>query len=353
MTLNFFVKTYHYCNTKLAKISILYLILILLGTGCIRNRKKVLSKKEPVKILLPKGAIPFDYYDNELYINVKLNDSIEGDFIFDTGSDQLYLDSTFVSQHRLFESNSKRKKIFGVGVSAPTVPTISKIKLEFDSLVKDYKNVPIFNFRTMSKRKIAGVIGISMFKNRVLKINFDSNYLMVFKPAGFKAPKDGYDSTRLIIRINRTMIKCKAWVTDSVSIDGWVILDLGSAHGLTFTSIIANKYNFKKIITNQTSETLHNGGYGGMSHSYYFTGSELKISNLKLKRPVFNYSTDQKGALSWWGILGLLGNDVMDRFNLIFDFPQQKLYLKPNRQFHKPFYFPTSADSTKSTGARL
>ena len=34
---------------------------------------------------------------------------------------------------------------------------------------------------------------------------------------------------------------------------------------------------------------------------------------------------------------GIIGNDVLRRFNLIFDYKNEKLYLKPNPFFSEPF----------------
>lgn len=51
-----------------------------------------------------------------------------------------------------------------------------------------------------------------------------------------------------------------------------------------------------------------------------------------------NYSSDKKGALSMWGTLGLLGIQIIERFNLFFDFRFKKLYLKPNSRFKEHFY---------------
>ena len=48
--------------------------------------------------LTERNGVKFEK-DGHFYIYAKINDSIEGRFIFDTGASGLYLDSTFVKKH--------------------------------------------------------------------------------------------------------------------------------------------------------------------------------------------------------------------------------------------------------------
>ena len=311
-----------------------FFLLIYIGSCSPNIEEKQQANKDTI-MLLPENAIPF-FFQDLIFIDVKVNDSINGNFIFDSGSDQLYLDSSFVAENNIPTHKTKKKKIRGVGSDTPNVPISNNLKLGLDSLTKIYNNVPIVNIRAINNKKIDGVFGADFFKNTVLKINFDSSYLQIIKPPEFIIP-DGYDSLKLFLTENKTIINCGALIIDSVYVEGWTILDLGSAHALTFTSVIANEYKFDKIIKNKYSVPRKNAGYGGKSHSYYFRAENFKIANFTLERPLLNYSTDKKGALSFWGILGLLGTKVLKRFDLIFDFPNKMLYLKPNSQFNEHF----------------
>ncbi|MBI9036582.1 MAG: aspartyl protease family protein [Bacteroidales bacterium] len=311
-----------------------FFLLIYIG-GCSPNIEENKQANIETVMLLPENSIPF-FFQDLIFINIKVNDSINGNFIFDSGSDQLYLDSLFVAENNIPTHKRKKKKIRGVGSDTPNVPISNTIKLELDSLTKIYNNVPIINIRALSNKKIDGVLGADFFQNKVLKINFDSSYLQIIKPNEFIIPA-GFDSLKLFLTENKTIINCGALIIDSLYIEGWTILDLGSAHALTFTSVIANEYKFNEIIKNKYSVPRKNAGYGGKSHSYYFRAENLKMANFTLEKPLLNYSTDKKGALSFWGILGLLGTKVLKRFDLIFDFPNKKLYLRPNSHFCEHF----------------
>jgi hypothetical protein len=302
------------------------------------------NKQEPEEkvIQIPENAVSFSFQD-EILIRMRINDSINGNFIFDTGSDQLYLDSLFVENNNIPIQKTRKKKIRGVGLNTPMVHVSDGIKLEIDSMSKIFNHVPIVNLRGLSGVDVAGVFGTDFFENSVLRINFDSSYFQIIKSSEFVVP-NGYDTLKLFLVENKTIIKCEALIIDSLNVEGWAILDLGSAYSLTFTSVIANEFDFSSKIQNKYVQI--NKGYGGESHSYFFRAKKLKIGKYTLNSPVMNYSTDKKGALSMWGILGLLGTKVMKRFDLVFDFPNKILYLKPNSLFEEHF----SSNSTGFTG---
>lgn len=293
------------------------------------------QSKETI-VHLPDHAIPF-YFDSFVFLDIQVNDSMTGCFIFDSGSDQLYLDITFIAQNNIPLVVGRRKKIRGVGGNQPEVPLLDNIQLGLDSLTKVYNNVPVVDIRSITNKEVDGIFGTDLFSEYAVKINFDSSYLQIINPTSFIAPP-GYDSLKLHIIENKTIIWSTATISDSVSVSGWTILDLGSSEALTITSTMADENKFDETIKAKYSYTLDKAGFGGQSHSWYFRAKNYQIGKLVLDHPVMNYSTDDKGALSFWGLLGLVGTKVMKKFNIVFDFPNKKLYLKKNTLFDEPLH---------------
>jgi len=50
---------------------------------------------------------------------------------------------------------------------------------------------------------------------------------------------------------------------------------------------------------------------------------------------------------------GAIGGEVLSRFQVVFDFPREKIYLKPNHTFRKNSYYNMSGISLKATGPIL
>ncbi len=50
---------------------------------------------------------------------------------------------------------------------------------------------------------------------------------------------------------------------------------------------------------------------------------------------------------------GSIGGEVLSRFVVVFDFPHEKIYLKPNRAFRKDIYYNMSGITVRADGPRL
>jgi predicted metalloprotease with PDZ domain len=46
---------------------------------------------------------------------------------------------------------------------------------------------------------------------------------------------------------------------------------------------------------------------------------------------------DSVNVFQYPSIAGLIGNDLLRKFNVILNYPDRKIYLKPNRHYHDPF----------------
>ncbi len=329
--------------TILKRISLALLFSIFFLTTCDTGidqgsdivKEETIAKEE---IRLPDGAIAFNYRSGGIYLDLKFNDSIKGSFLFDTGSDQLYLDSQFVSRLNIPLDLQKSKKIFGVGEGTQSVPTVNRFRLSLDSLHHDYTNVPVTNIRAISGGEIDGVFGTELFKPYIVSINFDSSYLKIIYDTLHFSPPAHYDSLKLYyLGKTKTVIECQAELTDSISVSGWTILDLGSGGSLTLTSVIGREHGLDTAISNKYLVSRKLGGYGGKTASWYFRSKSINIGNLVIENPVMNYSTDSSGYLSSWGLLGLMGTKVLERFNIIFDFYNHRFYFTPNEGFQEPF----------------
>jgi predicted metalloprotease with PDZ domain len=63
----------------------------------------------------------------------------------------------------------------------------------------------------------------------------------------------------------------------------------------------------------------------------------LQIGPYKFKRVPTYILDDQFNILSYPSIGGLIGNDLLRRFNMIINYPQHEIHLTPNSHFHDLF----------------
>ena len=119
-----------------------------------------------VSCIASKNDVKFEK-DGYFYINSSINDSIKGRFIFDTGANSLYLDSTFISKHTsIIKSALDTARMRGAGATAYKQVLLIKdtIKIKVGSYSHSFTNSPILKLTDINGENIAGIIGNEFIK---------------------------------------------------------------------------------------------------------------------------------------------------------------------------------------------
>ena len=284
-----------------------------------------------------QNIIPIDYRGH-IYIKGAVKD-VDGNFVFDTGADNLYFDSLFYNTSNLKYDSIAIANLPGVGKEPQKVKVImNSVKFDFGGLNYQTKVVPVLSLKTILGDFADGIIGLNYFSNKILEINYKQKYLKIH---------DDIDSlsfcqyTKIQCQNikNRLYIPISLKINDTISISDKFIIDLGSGSSVSLTSPVASKYKLDKAITNKVKYYTRYGGVGGESGSYSFIAKSIEIGGYKLNNFEAYYSTDKSGALSTTKNAGLLGNEILDRFDVIIDFKTFCIYIKPNRSFTDTFRF--------------
>jgi hypothetical protein len=78
-------------------------------------------------------------------------------------------------------------------------------------------------------------------------------------------------------------------------------------------------------------------GFGGKKEMELTVIKSVKIGPYKFRKvPVFIFK-DAYNITSYPQSCGLIGNDLLKRFNVILNYPEQTIYLKPNNKFSENF----------------
>ena len=285
---------------------------------------------------IPEGAIPI-IYNNYLHVIVSV-DSIQGSFLIDTAADILLLDSIFVSKNNLTYKNFHYRKIWGIGESYQIIPII-KDTVCFNIGNKKFQSsfVPIIEMKPIGGDYVDGLIGTDFFQNKYLEINYTGKYINVFNSVD-SAYLEGYNSIKMGRIDHFYTVPAVLKVNDSVTIEGSFALDTGMPLS-TITSSFAEKYDLINNVNRKVRYYAKYGGVGGETAGYDFIIDTLEILNLNLESVNMSFSTDMFGLLANDSYIGILGNNVLDRFDVLFDFKNDILYYRPNEKFKTSYVF--------------
>lgn len=253
-------------------------------------------------------------------------------FILDTGSGGISLDSSTVNQLRLPVVPTERL-LRGIG-SMKKISYVNNRTLHLPKLVVEHLDFHINDYDLLTSVygvKINGIIGYSFFSRYTVKLNYDSNRLEVWKPGTVKIPKKGY----LFKPIINGIPVFDATVADGGSSSARFYFDTGAGLCILMSENFEKDSSIlqkgKKIITTQAE------GIGGKSQMKLSTVREIKIGRYKFKKVPAHIFKDEYNVTSYPILGGLIGNDLLRRFNLILNYQEKTIHMTPNSHFREPF----------------
>ncbi|OFX37045.1 MAG: hypothetical protein A2X08_12050 [Bacteroidetes bacterium GWA2_32_17] len=303
--------------------------------ACENAPKKVITNDNQVKnFIYPKNATPIVYI-GYIFIQGKA-DNVKGNFLLDLGTDNLHFDSLFFSENIFDYKNIKNIKLWGIGNSFQRA-TLIKDTVNFQFNKNNYKtsNVLINNLKPIGGDFVDGLIGIDYFKQGVLEINYHNKYIIIYQSIDSVDVSD-YKLVSIKKIENYFCMQMEVKINDSVTIKGNFIIDTGMPFS-ALTNYVAQKNNLDKKVERKVRYYTKYGGIGGESSGFDFIADSLQISNFHLKNVNLSFSVDKSGILAGGEYLGIIGNNILERFDIIIDFKKSNLYLKPNENFYKPF----------------
>ena len=297
--------------------------------------QKTITKTE---FQLPSGAIPI-IYRKHIYIE-GIVDKAKSVFVFDTGADNLYIDSLFFGDNKFAYDKIVVAFLPGVG-SKPQKTKLILDTVSFQFANNNYRtsNVPILGLKNILGDFADGILGRNYFNVKILEINYNYQYMKIHDSINV-AITNGYTKIRCENVNNRLYVPIKLNINDSLEIIGKCTLDLGSGGSISLTSPTAKQFDLGNNVNKKRNYYSKYGGVGGETSRNDFIAKSLFIGDYELNDFVMDYSEDKYGALSSNKNLGLLGNRILEKFDIIIDFRNSILYLKPNGDFNNSFEIP-------------
>lgn len=253
-------------------------------------------------------------------------------FIFDTGSGGISLDSSTVDRLKIPSATSDRtiRGIAGMRV----VNFAYNHSLRLPGLTTDSLNFHINDYELLSAVygiKIDGIIGFSFLQRYIVRIDYDKMIIDVYSLGAYKYPKGGYMLRPSIAGLPMQY----AQVKESRTHQSRFYLDTGAGLCLLFSeefckdsAIISPKRKRYQTITE---------GLGGKKSMEMCVLKEFKIGPYKFKKvPVYIFD-DEFNVTSYPYLAGLIGNDLLRRFNVVINYAAREFHLLPNSHMRDLF----------------
>jgi len=280
-------------------------------------------------------TIPFVYDNSTISFNAILNDSISGEFIFDSGLTTSFsiLAKIFSDLHRFSILSTKPERFYGVG-NRQTLPVIERL---IDTEIfgnKRKAQFGILNLGCGDEDRYAGVLNVHIFKDSIVEFDFKNKLIKFHKYFSDKS----YNKINIIQRGNVKLIEVDVCISKTFKKKGLFILDTGYKGFLYY---FANNNQFSELSANpKAKRILGVANFDKPIDAYSLKIPSVSIDGLEVLYPTINFGRVKLPNEAKDVVMGLVGNKFFDRFNFVIDFKRNILYLK---QLYE------TADSCKSS----
>lgn len=253
-------------------------------------------------------------------------------FILDTGSGGISLDSATVARLNLVTTPSDRT-IRGIA-GIKKVDFTNGHTLHLPGLAVKGMNFHINDYELLTGVygiKIDGIIGYSLFRNYIVTLNYDERIMSVFSPGDMKYPRGGYLLRPAISGLPMQY----AELSDNHELVGRFFLDTGAGLNL----LLSNEFAEDSSIFSSGKRKFPTvaEGLGGKKEMEMTVLKKFKLGNYKFTNvPIFLFD-DEFNVTSYPHLGGLIGNDILRRFNVIINYPRSEFHLLPNTHYREPF----------------
>lgn len=294
------------------------------------------QQKAPQKDAELITQFPFKMYSGGVMIVKATYENLKDsfNFILDTGSGGISLDSATCSEYNINPVQTDTT-ITGIAGTQKVSFAFNK-KLSLPGITMENLNFHIIDYSVLTSvygEKIDGIIGYSFFSRYIVKLNFDSMKVEVFSPGKIKYPRGG----TLLHPIFTYLPVQYMSVKDKRKVDFNFYFDTGA--GLSF--LMSDEFaNDSSILLNKRKPVLTQAeGMGGKLQMRLTVVKEVKLGPYRFYNvPTYLYKDDYK-VTSYPFTGGLVGNEILRRFNMIFNYQKREIHLLPNNRFNETFEY--------------
>ncbi len=287
--------------------------------------------------------INFEFTSNLIIIPIEIN-GVTLSFVLDTGVSKPIL-FNLTERDSLDLKNTETFYLHGLGADGKLEALrSSNNRFKIGDAVSNNQDLYVvfdntINFTPRLGVLVHGIIGYDVFKDFVVEINYNSKYIRLYKPNSFK-PKTSKRWKTIPVEIHRK----KPYVESKITLDGneklvKLLIDTGSSDALWLFEDDSIKPNKDMFFVDYLGKGLSGSVYGKRSKIKKFELNNFELNDVNV---AFPDSTSIDLSKIYRGRKGSLGGEILKRFNLFFDYANNKLHLRKNSFFKDPFTYNNS-----------
>jgi len=274
---------------------------------------------------------------NMVVIKLKINNKGPFNFIMDTGvglmiiTDPALIDSVNIpSKHVLKLRGCGEGEAYDAYITSPLqvdIPGLTSYNVAAAILKTDH-----FGLSNYAGMPIHGLLGYEFFSNLAVKVDFSDSTLTVYRPKDEGLFKKG-EKIPITIEGHKPYLEANVYLPDGSVKKSKLIIDLGAGHPLSLENMVDTRELPKKCIPANLGM-----GFNGPINGFISRINEIELGKYKIKNLISSFPKNDSVKNELIDKRdGNLGLGLLKRFDVVFDYPDNAIYLKPGANFNEPF----------------
>ena len=285
------------------------------------------------------ATLPFEYFRKHILVAMRIDNSTLRACMVDNGFNADIITESVARAIGLpfhaLGGKTPNAEGFGEG-SAPTSFLVEK------TVTLGIKDFPILTGQTYVL-DMAGfedgmgvhfdcVLGLPLFAQYVVEIDYTKRLITLYDPRSFQYRGSGR-AVPLQVAVPPTM-EVGMVTPDGRTVKAVVALDLGSDAILDFQPSFQSKHHIMQ--EGQAQVPIDEIGLSGEFHMSIVRLPSVEFAGYKLDKPLVAFMHTAPGP-SLSANDGFVGNALLHRFTVIFDYSRERVIFEPNSSFGDPF----------------
>jgi hypothetical protein len=278
------------------------------------------------------ATLPFEYRARHVWLEASVNGGPPEHFLFDTGASVTVMDSTWAAEHGLKTLGHMQAAGAGAagGASFATLDSLRVESAAGDGVQLAGVQVAVLDvnpsFEPLFWRRMAGVIGYDFISRFVVTVDYDDSLLVLHDPASWKYT----GRERPLPMVMNGTVPALQGVFDGTD-EGLFRLDVGSSSTVDVHAPFAKAKRLKGRMGR--TQPVDGVGFGGAFSSEIGRLRSMHLGPYEWDDPIVSVSSASEGAFASEDFAGNIGNRILERFRVTFDYERREVILEPGKRY--------------------
>jgi len=269
-------------------------------------------------------VVPIVYRGGHIFLKAAIDGHPAVYFILDSGAGINILSRRYADSLRLDFSGGIPAKGMS-GYEATTVTGIDSLRIGDLKLLRQKMAIIDLSGIGLSVPDglLGGLLGYDLLSRFPLRIDYVGETLIFYNPVVYQPPSIDY---AVDLEYNMKVPVVDAEICGA---SGKFLIDLGNSLGLILHRPFVDANNLNTKFTDINDITRDISGVGGKSEAYSAMAAYFAFGPAYLKELRILVADGNLGILKSTEVDGNIGNGLLQNFNVIVDYPGQKIYIMP------------------------